>query len=91
MPEETEYDEQDPQVADAARDRRQSVILKEERMNLDPPRMHSTTSKLNQTIDQEIELLDRKLALLKEERKREKQDATAAFRCKKERPGCVRG
>ena len=72
MPEETEYDGQDTQVADAPRERRQPVILKEVRMNLEPPRTHSTPSQLNQSIDQEIELLDRKLALLKEERERSK-------------------
>lgn len=72
VPEEIEYHGQNTQAADAARDRRQPIILNEERMNLEPSRMLSTTSQLNQTIDQEIELLDRKLALLKEERERSK-------------------
>lgn len=72
VPEEIQYDGQNTQAADAARDRRQPIILNEERMSLEPPRMHSTPSQLNQTIDQEIELLDRKLVLLIEERERSK-------------------
>ncbi|MEW8545549.1 MAG: hypothetical protein AB2693_18670, partial [Candidatus Thiodiazotropha sp.] len=78
----TEGDALTTQVAEAARDRIQPISQSMEGMVLEPPIVHSTPNQLNQTIDQEIEILDRKLALLKEERERSKRQQLSGARRK---------